>query len=237
MRPRLALPFLLTCFIAGQTVSPAAVPITNEPAHHLTLENEYVRVFKVEVAPRTATLMHRHENDYVFVTLGDSQVSNEREGEKPVTLKLKDGETRFTKGGFAHVARNLSQQPFRNVTVEILIPSGTYICGVGQGVCGGGAGGMSNGGGWNWNSIAESDKFLVRRVAIGPGTTVPPHEHKGPHLVVAITDLHIRNDVEGKQPADIEAKKGDINWVPGGFKHSVTNVGKEPARFVTIEFK
>lgn len=237
MRARLAFLFLLACVVAGQTVSPAAVPITNEPSHHLALENEYVRAFKVEVAPRAATLMHRHENDYVFVTLGDSLVSNERQGEKPVTLKLKDGETRFTKGGFAHVARNLSQQPFRNVTVEILIPSGTYICGAGQGVCGGGAGGVSDGGGWNWNSITESDKFLVRRVAIGPGATIPLHEHKGPHLVVAITDLHIRNDVEGKQPAEIEAKKGDINWVPGGFKHSVTNVGKESARFVTIEFK
>src|SRR4051812_3017685 len=122
MRARLAVPFLLTCLLAGQAVSPASVPITNEPSHHLALENEYVRVFKVEVAPRAATLMHRHEHDYMFVTLGDSQVSNERQGEKPVMLKLKDGETRFTKGGFAHVARNLSQQPFRNATIEILVP-------------------------------------------------------------------------------------------------------------------
>src|SRR5213080_1502818 len=57
--------------------------------------------------------------DYVFVTLGDSLVESERVGEKPVKLELKDGDTRFTKGGFAHKAVNLSDKPFVNVTVEL----------------------------------------------------------------------------------------------------------------------
>jgi len=55
----------------------------------------------------------------VFVTLGDSVVESERVGEKPMKLELKDGETRFTKGGFAHKAVNLSDKPFVNVTVEL----------------------------------------------------------------------------------------------------------------------
>ena len=236
MPARVVLLFLLACLVAGQTVSSAVVPITNEPSHHLALENEYVRVFKVEVAPRAATLMHRHDNDYVFVTLGDSQVSNERQGEKPVTLKLKDGETRFTKGGFAHLARNLSQQPFRNVTIE-LPPSSSFACGTGAGVCPGGAGGTSNGGGWSWSGIAESDKFLVRKVSLEPNGTLERHEHKGPHLVIAVSNLKLRNESVGKQPTEISLPAGDIKWVPSGFTHSVTNVGKEPARFVTIEFK
>jgi hypothetical protein len=36
-----------------------------------------------------------------------------------VRLQLKDGEARFTKGGFAHKAVNLSDKPFVNVTVEL----------------------------------------------------------------------------------------------------------------------
>src|SRR3954469_3326816 len=99
--------------------SPRVVPITEEQHHHLVLENEYVRVFHVEVAPHSETLYHQHDMDYVFVTLGDSLVESDRVGEKPVKLELKDGDTRFTKGGFAHKALNLSDTPFVNVTVEL----------------------------------------------------------------------------------------------------------------------
>jgi len=54
------------------------------------------------------------------VTLGASEVSNEVEGKPAATLKLQDGETRFTPGNFAHIARNLPSTPFRNVTIEFL---------------------------------------------------------------------------------------------------------------------
>jgi quercetin dioxygenase-like cupin family protein len=94
--------FLLLPFLAAQTAP--EVEITSEPSHHLVVDNEHVRVFKVEVAPHTSTLMHRHRHDYVFVTLGDAHLSNEVEGKSPVDLKLADGETRFTAGNFAHVA-------------------------------------------------------------------------------------------------------------------------------------
>ena len=52
-------------------------------------------------------------------TLGDAHVSNEVEGKPSVDLKLSDGETRFVAGNFAHVAKNLSDQPFRNATIEL----------------------------------------------------------------------------------------------------------------------
>src|SRR5216684_7442408 len=110
--------FLLIPFLAAQTAT--EVEITSEPSHHLALENEFIRVFKVEVAPHASTLMHRHRHDYVFVTLCDAQVSNEVEGKPPVDLKLADGETHFVPGNFAHIARNLSDQPFRNVTIELM---------------------------------------------------------------------------------------------------------------------
>ena len=98
---------------------PHVVPITEEHHHHLVLDNDYVRVFHVEVAPHEETLYHQHDMDYVFVTLGDSKVASERVDGKSTTLELKDGDTRFTKGGFAHKAVNLSDKPFVNVTVEL----------------------------------------------------------------------------------------------------------------------
>ncbi len=108
----------LAIMLAAQAAS--EVEITAEPHHHAALENAYVRVFKVEVAPHQATLMHRHRHDYVFVSLGASEVENDVAGKPPVTLKLQDGETHFTPGNFAHIARNLADTPFRNVTIEFL---------------------------------------------------------------------------------------------------------------------
>ncbi len=98
------------------------VPVDKEPAHRLVFENEYVRVFSVEVAPHSETKYHQHDRDYVGVILGDAEVESVRLGEAAVKLQLKDGETRFTKGGFAHKAVNKGDKPFRNVTVEFKKP-------------------------------------------------------------------------------------------------------------------
>ena len=119
MRHRLAFfPILLSSIIlCAQTGS---VEITAEPSHHLILQNQYVRVFMVEVPPHQATLMHHHRHDYFYITLGASQIDNEVAGKPPATLSLHDGETRFTPGGFAHLVKTLSDQPFRNITVELM---------------------------------------------------------------------------------------------------------------------
>ena len=110
----------MLCFAFAQEITERVVPITQEPSHHLVLENTYVRVFNVEVAPHFTTRVHRHDHDYLFVTLGDSDVSNERVHAEPVELRLKDGETHFTPGGFAHKAVNLADTPFHNITIEFI---------------------------------------------------------------------------------------------------------------------
>jgi len=116
--------FLATAALAQQLQT---VEITSEPSHHLVLQNEYVRVFDVTVAPKASTLVHHHGYDYVFVTLGDSDVVSARIGEKLATLKLKDGEVRYTPGNFAHAAINRSDRPFHNITIELLKPSSKVI--------------------------------------------------------------------------------------------------------------
>src|SRR5258706_12710309 len=218
---------LLAAFAAAPEVE-----ITSEPSHHLAIENEQVRVFQVEVAPKAATLMHRHRHDYFFVALGDSHVSNEVADKPPVDLKLADGETRFAPGNFAHVARNLSDQPFRNVTIELMqdeklrqMPS-RWPEESGEKTFPGGRSKI----------LFVKDGVRVSEVNLEPGAVVPSHHHDGPHLVVAITDLDLRSDVEGMSPMPGRLKSGDVKWLPGGYTHTLTNVGKSPARFVTVEF-
>jgi quercetin dioxygenase-like cupin family protein len=208
------------------------VEITAEPSHHLALENEHLRVFQVEVAAHASTLMHRHRHDYMFVTLGDSHVSNELAGKPPVDLKIADGETHYTPGNFAHIARNLSDQPFRNVTIEFLedeklrdAPSPWTA-----------NSGPHDTTGVHAKVLFEKDGARVSQIEIDPGTTVPSHHHDGPHLMVAVSDLELSSDVEGRGPMTASFKSGDVKWLPGGYTHSLTNTGKSAARLVIVEF-
>src|SRR5689334_1661157 len=70
MKRHLIFPALLlaTITLLAQT---AEVAITAEPHHHLLLENQQVRVWLAEVAPHDSTLMHRHDHDYAFVSIGE----------------------------------------------------------------------------------------------------------------------------------------------------------------------
>jgi quercetin dioxygenase-like cupin family protein len=234
MRPILLLATLATLLTAQ---SAPEVEITAEPHHHLALANDQVRVFTVDLPPHTDTLLHRHRHDYLYVTLGDSEVVNAVQGKAPVTIKLQDGQTGFLSGGYAHVARNLSNNPFRNVTIELLqddklrhspapwdpahpeddrgldiLPGGTK------------------------EILFVKDAVRVSEFELQPGGIVPLHHHAGPHLVVPLTDAELRSDVAGKPPATITMKRGESKWVPGGFSHTLTNTGHSPAKFVTLEF-
>ena len=232
MRTRLSvsLLFLSAFILCAQTTS--EVEITAEPHHHLALQNQYVRVFKVEVAAHEATLMHRHQYDYIFVTLGASQVENDVAGKLPVTLKLQDGETRFLPGGFAHIAKDLSDQPFRNITVELLqdkkLRQSKSAWDENRGFH------ILNGG--TQDILFVKDNVRASEVELQPGGVLPKHHHAGPHLVVAISDLDLRSDVPGNPVSSKQLKAGDIAWVTGGLTHSLTNVGKQNAKFITLEF-
>ena len=118
--------WLLLTFSAGaQAQEPVPLAHENasgEPHHHLKIENEYVRVYYVEVLPHENTLLHQHDHDYIYVSLGPSDVISAILDKPEIHLQLKDGETHFTRGGFAHVARNLADTPFRNITIELLKP-------------------------------------------------------------------------------------------------------------------
>ena len=230
-RPRLLFLLLLIPFVLAQTAT--EVEITAEPSHHIALENEMVRVFKVEVAPKSSTLMHRHRHDYLSVALGDAHISNEVEGKQPADVKLNDGDTRFTAGNFAHIAKDLAETPFRNITIELLQDeklrqtASRWPEESGERTFQGG----------RTKVLFVKDGVRASEVNLEPGAAVPSHHHDGPHLVVAVSDLNLRSDTENaRSSSELKLKAGDIEWIPGGYTHTVTNTGKSAARLIIFEF-
>ena len=228
--------FLATAALAQQQ---QPVEITSEPRHHLVFENEYVRVFDVTVAPRDTTLVHRHNHDYLFVTLGDSDVTSARPGEKPVVLLLKDGEVRFTPGDFAHAAINNSDRPFHNITIELLQPSTNVKTCTENCDSGGCIGATLNSPVTGCPSTVRrisADQWTVSLVTLLPSARMEQRTNAPPRLVVAVSDLDFAGQPE-TAGNDIKRAPGYVGWVPAGVSHPLTNNGSRPAQFVTLEFK
>ena len=93
--------------------------VSSDRFHHLLLENDSLRAFRVEVPPGEETWMHRHERDYAFIILARAEIREQRQGGEPETVRLEAGQVLFRPGGFAHQVRNLGGEPFRAVIVEV----------------------------------------------------------------------------------------------------------------------
>src|SRR5258707_4995197 len=121
-RSFLVLALLLSPSLPAQ--APVAVPLSQEPHHHLVLENDYVRVFRVSVPAHDATLLHQHDVPYLYISLGPADVINIVQGRPEARIVMADGQVGYSPGHFAHIARNESDMDFNNVTIELLHPQG-----------------------------------------------------------------------------------------------------------------
>jgi quercetin dioxygenase-like cupin family protein len=216
-----------------------AVDMDGEPSHHQALKNDYVRVFKVAAAPHASTLLHRHERDYVYVVLGDAEITNAVAGRPEVRVKFKDGEVHFSRGGFVHVVRNESDEPFRNVTIELLQPQGEAHNLCEQVVAGqalactptsepGGIGASHTD-----RPLFDTDETRVILTEVAPSGRVRIRDHRWEELIVAVDDAQM-NEPGGHST---ELRPGDILWIARGASREIVNGGKSRARFVTLEFE
>ncbi len=97
-------------------------------------------------------------------------------------------------------------------------------------------------GGFELHSAAFSPQFEtgVARgyiLAIGPGGRVEKHPEDYDRLLVALSDLSVQEVADGKEPTDVQMKKGEVRWFARGTTHATINVGNSPAALLTLEFK
>jgi quercetin dioxygenase-like cupin family protein len=227
LRWALALILLLPCIAHAQS----AIPVAEEPFHPPVFSNEFVRILNVTIPPGRSSLLHRHDNDYVFVMLRDGSMTSVREDGYSVSLQLSKGETRFTRGGFAHTAANDGDTSLRILAVELLKGAGTEICGAQSPPC------------EKLQAELPVHKILIdtERVRVSTVHMEPNvgdmHRHDYPHLIIALDPLRLRNEVAGKTPVVLRLKAGEYKWLDGDFTHTITNVGKTAVDHVVIEFK
>jgi len=217
----------ISCVISDSGAQSAkAVELSSEPSHRaVDAEFGVYQAFDVEVAPHGATPLHWHRHDSICVTLGDADIREEIEGKRPVELKLKDGDVRFIPGTFAHIERNLSDQPFHSLTIELL--NGR----AGQKSLRRKSKQIFPGG--SVETLFVRDRVRLSEIYLDPGASSPSSDYEGQTLVVPITNVNLQGEINGWEPMTGKFSRGYIGLLPEGYK----NLGEKPARFVTLVFE
>jgi quercetin dioxygenase-like cupin family protein len=218
-----------------------AAKLPGEPHHHLQIDNEFVRAYYVEVAPHDETQLHQHDHDYIYVSLGPADVVNAVLNRPDVHLSLKNGETRFTHGGFAHVARNLSDAPFRNITIELLKASGEprnlcaqivpNLASVG---CDKTTGTAQGDHGFSVETQMEADTMRLDLVRLDPETEHAGVALEADSLLVPLDGSDIQIKFRGEPPKMLRG--GELAWIGKNVDGGMWNPGKNPASYLQLKF-
>jgi hypothetical protein len=232
---------------SGQT--PAVVPITAEPSHHFALANSRVRVFDVTAGPRAATLVHRHDYDYLFVTLGDADITSTRTDRPPSHLVLADGAVEYAPGHFAHAVANNGNRPFHNITIELLQPptdvspchtacSHPLPCPA-EPHCGSAV------------RLYTANQWVVDAVTLGAGDTWRAGSRPAPRLVILVSDADLSLTGNFESVETKHRRPGNLIWMPAAHgargrdrdaaarrspEASITNAGSRAARFIVVDW-
>jgi len=229
---------------------PGPVPLSEEPHHRLVLQNDFTRVYNVMVPPLDATLLHQHDHPYLYVVLGPADIINAIAGKPELHQTLQDGETHFTPGNFAHIARTDFGMPFHNITIELLHPQGAaknlckavlaaqpVECPPPQA-----AGNALRGKKKTEPEPAdddvpyfESDEVRVDLFKVSSGRDYVDATPKTSVLLVALTDANLDVNLGGEHLQFLHG--GDVLWLPAGQHRRVVDFLGTRSSFELISFK
>ncbi len=234
---------------------PGPVPISEEPHHRLVLQNDFIRVYNVMVPPLDATLLHQHDHPYLYVTLGLADIINAIVGKPELHQILQDGETHYSPGNFAHLARTDSGVPFHNITIELIHPQGTsknlckevlpgqpVECPPQQTADGGKGNARGNTKGKKPPESAdddvpnfETDEIRVDLFKVASGRDYVDAAPKVHALLVALTDANLDANLGGEHIQFLHG--GDVLWLPAGQHRRIVDFLGTRSSFLLISFK
>jgi hypothetical protein len=230
--------------------APVAVPIPKEPHHHLVLENDYVRVFRVSVPAHEATLLHQHDVPYVYIALGPADVINAVQDKPEVRLVMADGQVGYSRGGFAHIARTDAGLVFNNVTIELLHPQGEprNLC---EKIIDGPLNDCQNSDANRFPSdsllrapvrfakmekLFETDELLAESVSLATKASYIRSGLQPSQLLIALDNSEVQVDVHGKPPKSLHS--GEVLWLVADNPPTIVNRhGHGTSRFLLLSFK
>jgi mannose-6-phosphate isomerase-like protein (cupin superfamily) len=224
MQDRMSKLFALCCMAlsSANAVAQPAVPVEQEPAHRLVLQNEHVRAFHVEVPAGAVSLWHIHTHDGISVRIGDATIQDEPLDGPAKTFELRRGEASFgaTPAAFTHRVRNVGNTPFDNVYIELLGRPGA---------------GSSDAGAARRPAEFENERVRVVRRVLAPGEATETHMHVANAVAVVVTPGRLQVTQDDGSVRTLEPQAGAVQWVAAGTTHALRNAGSAPMEIVDVE--
>jgi hypothetical protein len=221
-----------------------AVPVSAEPHHAHAFQNDYVRVYNVTVPPLDATMLHQHDLPYIYLTLGTTDVINAVAGKPEAHLTLEDGSTRYSPGGFAHIARTDAGILFRNITVELVHPQagprnlGDKASDRPLGSCPQSTAAANSKGQFSNELVVpcfETDELRLELVKVEGGKDFVQPSPGTAALLIAMSDANLDVSLSGQHTAFLHV--GDVLWLPQGTSRKVVDFLGIKSQFILISFK
>jgi quercetin dioxygenase-like cupin family protein len=206
---------------------PSTAQATPAQGFTLELENQWVRVLRLKLAPHATTGRHQHpESIVVFLTEGviGKSTTDGRRGRQ--IHRAGDVLAMLDDNGQGHIDENLSDQPLEAIVVELkpgapssapvtldpvrLDPEHHPV-------------------------VTEGRRVRVIRTILEPHLKSPMHEH--PHYVVVyLTELHTTMRLGDGRLVDNPRRPGEVAW-RDALKHETENIGEKTAVEIQIELK
>jgi hypothetical protein len=217
----------LSGLIAVSCMAQQAVPAAREPHHHVIYEDARVRILDVRIEPRGTTLLHRHDTDYVGVTLDEASPG-----------------IRFSAGGMTQVELSENDREFREVIIELLQPQTgpRNVCGeilLGQYLHCHDPGSEWLGANLQMQFETDQTRFGILQIAPNAKLAVPPADV--PPLLIALEGTEAEavsraNRASAGSFPRRTLKAADVLRSPADQVTEIQNNGKTAARFLIVEF-
>lgn len=218
--------------LAGITIFAWSV-CAQEEARKPLVENEHVRITRVEVANK-ATLSGKTPYDTVALQLQDGETQLLETAQLPKPLHSKSGDFQYFVAGSKRSIRNMSKQPVSFIVIQFLRPPGkyepmdvnrTHYCNPGTQAC-----------------VTEhysfcTDRFCAESVTLDPSAISTQHTHSADHILIATSNFTWKEEAVGKAPEDHTFTTGEVHYIPAGITHRFINVGTTTAKMFVIQYK
>ena len=209
---------------------PAAIAASLSAQNSTVVDNDQVRVLRVNEQPHRKTKLHEHKVNRVMIYLEPGRQDFEYpDTHRKQTLSWKAGEAKWSPAGEKHIAEIVSDQPVTIVEVELKKAADP----------------AKKAGGpldpvkldpKDYKVAFENDQVRVLHVKIGPGQSTPLHEHALNRVVVYLSDQKIRVTTPDGKSTVSERKAGEVGWA-GPAKHKEENLNSSPFEVMVVELK
>lgn len=213
-------------------MTPSDQSISRPASDHVTTVHRtpYAVVRRVDL-PAEAGLPEHEGGPRVMYSLRPYTMRFEAEGQSS-ERHFEDGDVHFHAEG-PHAVQNTGDQPaafLAFVRTDGSLPAGSPDEDLGDAAA-------SLPDGASHEVVLENDRVLVRRVALEPGASIPPHDAPPPRIVYALTDYTLTiGDPEDAPREERSFAEGDLHD-HGPGRERVENTGDTRAAYLVVAFK